>query len=54
MQDEWAESIRRVKAIHRAQNRKAAQSVDQKSRFLFPLAFLLFNACYWIYYIYVA
>ena len=31
-------------------NRKIAQSIDQQSRFVFPLAFLLFNALYWPYY----
>ena len=26
--------------------------VDKRSRVLFPVTFLIFNLCYWIYYIY--
>ena len=34
--------------------RKAAQKMDQQSRFLFPLAFLIFNVAYWLYYLWIA
>ena len=35
-------------------NRKAAQSIDQRCRIYFPLAFLLFNLFYWSYYMLIA
>ncbi|KAH7660416.1 GGR-1 protein, partial [Aphelenchoides avenae] len=35
------------------ENRKLAQSIDRKCRVYFPLSFLLFNVCYWTYYLYI-
>ncbi|GMT16398.1 hypothetical protein PFISCL1PPCAC_7695, partial [Pristionchus fissidentatus] len=41
--------------IHRVErNRKYAQSIDRRSRFYFPLVFVVFNAVYWWYYAYYA
>jgi hypothetical protein len=36
----------------RIRNRKLAQKIDMHCRWAFPLAFLIFNAIYWPYYIY--
>ncbi|KAI1722739.1 neurotransmitter-gated ion-channel ligand binding domain-containing protein [Ditylenchus destructor] len=36
------------------QNRKEAQSIDRKCRIYFPLAFLIFNIIYWVYYLVIA
>ncbi|CAJ0606842.1 unnamed protein product [Cylicocyclus nassatus] len=33
------------------ENRKYAQSIDRRSRFYFPIAFVIFNICYWVYYL---
>ncbi|VDO36472.1 unnamed protein product, partial [Haemonchus placei] len=33
------------------ENRKYAQMIDRRSRVLFPMAFVLFNLIYWLYYI---
>ncbi|VDM74009.1 unnamed protein product [Strongylus vulgaris] len=33
------------------ENRKYAQMIDRRSRSYFPLAFIIFNIFYWIYYI---
>uniref|UniRef100_A0A0N4Z658 Neur_chan_memb domain-containing protein n=1 Tax=Parastrongyloides trichosuri TaxID=131310 RepID=A0A0N4Z658_PARTI len=37
---------------NRTHHRHAAQKIDHKSRVYFPLAFVLFNALYWFYYLY--
>ncbi|CAJ0957826.1 unnamed protein product, partial [Mesorhabditis belari] len=36
------------------ENRKYAQMIDRKSRVYFPLAFIIFNLIYWVYYLYFA
>uniref|UniRef100_A0A914CZU1 Uncharacterized protein n=1 Tax=Acrobeloides nanus TaxID=290746 RepID=A0A914CZU1_9BILA len=33
------------------ENRKVAQAIDRNSRVYFPLAFLIFNLVYWVYYL---
>uniref|UniRef100_A0A0K0DPX4 Neur_chan_memb domain-containing protein n=1 Tax=Angiostrongylus cantonensis TaxID=6313 RepID=A0A0K0DPX4_ANGCA len=33
------------------ENRKYAQMIDRRSRFYFPLSFIIFNLFYWVYYI---
>lgn len=34
----------------KARNRKVAQMIDQKCRYLFPATFIAFNLFYWLYY----
>ncbi|CAJ0574770.1 unnamed protein product, partial [Mesorhabditis spiculigera] len=36
------------------ENRKYAQMIDRRSRVYFPLAFIIFNAIYWLYYLMLA
>lgn len=33
------------------QNRMYAQSIDGMCRYCFPIAFIIFNTVYWIYYL---
>ena len=50
----WRTGMRDLKQSRSRGFRKAAQKMDQQSRFLFPLAFLLFNVGYWLYYLWIA
>ncbi|KAI6177748.1 hypothetical protein M3Y97_00941700 [Aphelenchoides bicaudatus] len=51
-------ATRKLKMEQRLQrieeNRKIAQAIDMHCRAWFPLAFILFNTIYWVYYLYVS
>uniref|UniRef100_A0A914VY54 Uncharacterized protein n=1 Tax=Plectus sambesii TaxID=2011161 RepID=A0A914VY54_9BILA len=44
----WTQSLRNIRG------RKAASAIDERCRYAFPLAFVLFNCLYWTYYMLIS
>uniref|UniRef100_A0A0K0E9H0 Ig-like domain-containing protein n=1 Tax=Strongyloides stercoralis TaxID=6248 RepID=A0A0K0E9H0_STRER len=51
--DKWASAFRQIQNKKKIAARNNARKIDQKSRWMFPLSFLLFNISFWIYYLYI-
>ncbi|CAJ0605527.1 unnamed protein product [Cylicocyclus nassatus] len=51
-QEKWKSTIKQVQKSKKDAQRMRAKVIDQTSRWLFPLSFLIFNAIYWSYYLY--
>uniref|UniRef100_A0A1I7XUY2 Neur_chan_LBD domain-containing protein n=1 Tax=Heterorhabditis bacteriophora TaxID=37862 RepID=A0A1I7XUY2_HETBA len=50
--DRWSTAIKQIQKHKKIAGRNRAKRIDQKSRWVFPLSFGLFNLSYWSYYLY--
>uniref|UniRef100_A0A0K0FMF1 Uncharacterized protein n=1 Tax=Strongyloides venezuelensis TaxID=75913 RepID=A0A0K0FMF1_STRVS len=53
LSDKWSSAFRQIQNKKKIAARNNARRIDQKSRWMFPLSFLLFNISFWIYYLYI-
>jgi hypothetical protein len=44
----WTQSLRNIRG------RKAASAIDERCRYVFPLAYIIFNCLYWTYYMLIS
>ncbi|KAF8381128.1 ggr-2, partial [Pristionchus pacificus] len=49
--DRWTNVVRQIQKNKKEAGRNRAKRIDQKSRWMFPLTFIIFNVIYWLYYI---
>ncbi|CAB3400375.1 unnamed protein product [Caenorhabditis bovis] len=50
--DKWNTTIKQIQKHKKIAGRNRAKKIDQTSRWLFPVLFLIFNMSYWSYYLY--
>ncbi|CAP33244.2 Protein CBR-GGR-2 [Caenorhabditis briggsae] len=50
--DKWSSAIKQIQKHKEIAGRNRAKKIDQSSRWIFPLTFIIFNLTYWIYYLY--
>ncbi|UMM41921.1 hypothetical protein L5515_017961 [Caenorhabditis briggsae] len=50
--DKWSSAIKQIQKQKEIAGRNRAKKIDQSSRWIFPLTFIIFNLTYWIYYLY--
>uniref|UniRef100_A0A8R1DJ12 Neurotransmitter-gated ion-channel transmembrane domain-containing protein n=1 Tax=Caenorhabditis japonica TaxID=281687 RepID=A0A8R1DJ12_CAEJA len=50
--DKWSSAIKQIQKHKKIAGRNRAKKIDQTSRWIFPLSFVIFNLTYWIYYLY--
>ncbi|GMR31819.1 hypothetical protein PMAYCL1PPCAC_02014, partial [Pristionchus mayeri] len=47
----WTSVVKQIQKNKKEAGRNRAKRIDQKSRWMFPLSFGLFNVVYWLYYL---
>uniref|UniRef100_A0AC34R1E0 Uncharacterized protein n=1 Tax=Panagrolaimus sp. JU765 TaxID=591449 RepID=A0AC34R1E0_9BILA len=52
--EKWTTAIKQIQRNKKIMARHEAKRIDQISRWSFPLAFGIFNAVYWLYYLYLS
>ncbi|KAF1748044.1 hypothetical protein GCK72_024511 [Caenorhabditis remanei] len=50
--EKWSSAIKQIQKHKKIAGRNRAKKIDQTSRWIFPLTFVIFNLTYWIYYLY--
>ncbi|CAD6185044.1 unnamed protein product [Caenorhabditis auriculariae] len=50
--DRWNTAIKQIQKHKKIAGRNRAKKIDQTSRWIFPLSFVIFNFSYWSYYLY--
>ncbi|NP_001368744.1 Ligand-Gated ion Channel [Caenorhabditis elegans] len=50
--EKWSSAIKQIQKHKKIAGRNRAKKIDQTSRWIFPLTFIIFNLTYWIYYLY--
>ncbi|GMT04787.1 hypothetical protein PENTCL1PPCAC_26961 [Pristionchus entomophagus] len=48
--DRWTTVVRQIQKNKKEAGRNRAKRIDQKSRWMFPFTFIIFNIIYWLYY----
>ncbi|TKR83164.1 hypothetical protein L596_016796 [Steinernema carpocapsae] len=51
--DKWASTVKQLNKNKKISARNEAKRIDQKSRWVFPMTFVIFNISYWTYYLYL-